>query len=144
VKQGTPGAADANFPLPFVGNIFSVVQRPGADAPTKAINPLVTAQVAALTLQANNCRTMASALRDWCNFLERRLEADAAFAEKFVTLRNPQDFALACTEYWRVALADYQTEFASIAKCTRRATDNAVDTMQDASVDHSAGAVMGE
>jgi len=144
MKQGTSGAADANYPVPFVGDVFPMVQQPGADVTARVINPLVRAQVATLTLQANNCRAISYALRDRFNFLGQRLEADAAFTEKLVALKNPQDFALACTEYWRGAVADYQSEFASITKYMRRATDNAVVTMQDASVDHPAGAVKGE
>ena len=144
MNQVDPGAVDANDTPPLVGDVFAMVQRPGADVTAAVIDPLVTTQVALLTLQANNFKTLASALHDWFDFLGHRLEADAAFAEKLVAVKSPQDLAQSCADYWRVAVADYQSEFESIAKHTRRATDKAVDTIQDVSVDQPAGAVMGE
>src|SRR6056297_3500152 len=100
---------------------------------TQAFAPMLAANVSLLQWNADCCRTMARAYSQWFDFVGHRLEADAAFAQKLQTMKDPEGLPQACSKFIETAARDYQDEFSELAKVPTDFADAASDAMQDAS-----------
>ncbi len=97
-----------------------------------------------LGYSAKTCRHVADAYQEWLNFIGRRLEEDAQFAEKLSQLKNPEELTSAYSAFLAKAAQDYQNEFAAIAKITGELSNEMTDAVQDLGKSPAAGAVLGE
>lgn len=107
-------------------------------------NPFLAVNMSLMNWNINTCKHMAQAYSQWFKFVGQRLEADAAFAEKLQSTKDPEQISKAYSKFLENASEDYQKEVSELTKLTSRIANEATDVLQDMSVSKQNGAVMGE
>ena len=121
------------------------LMRHNADMLTNMFNPMLAANISLLNWNASYCRRMAQAYSQWFDFMGRRFEADAAFAEKLQDAKDTEKISKVYSKFFKSAAEDYQKEVSELTRLTARMADEATDTLQDISSRQSNnGAVLGE
>lgn len=134
-------SSDTVYGIPAGLEAFSEMLRPGMGLMDNFISPMFSTQIAMLNWQARGFKMLAAASRDWLEFLGRRLDEDAAFAEKLRATKDPRALMTAYSDWVQKAARDYQREFMGMARFANGLSDAASDALQDVSIPPQVGAV---
>jgi hypothetical protein len=111
---------------------------------TNMFAPLLAANISLMNWNASNCRRMAQAYGQWFDFVGRRFEEDASFAEQLQVTKDPKKLSKVCSTFLETAAQEYQEEVSELTKLSKVMANDATDALQDMSVNKENGAVLGE
>ncbi len=106
---------------------------PSPEAMSRIMQPAMSANATVLEMNARLFHVAAEASRGWFDFMSRRLEKDAAFAEKLRGAKDPEGLMSAYSEFYQTAAQDYQQEFSELMSLHTKAANSAGEAVKDAS-----------
>ena len=128
--------------LDFEGSTDLIKQN--MEMTTNVFAPFLAANISLLNWNASNCKRMAQAYSQWFDFVGRRFEEDASFAEQLQVTQDPKKLSEVCSTFVETAAQEYQKEVSELTKLSKVMANDATDALQDMSVNKENGAVLGE
>ncbi len=107
----------------------SAAQRPHSSLALETFQPLVAGMT---DFSGQALSGWIEINRQWTTFLSGRFQEDAALVHHLARCRSPQDILGVYTEFFQKAFADYQTEFATMARLGQATVAEVASTTQKA------------